>query len=420
MRSALFIGATAILALACNGVNDQGNPAANIVYDNDRYPGNDNEPLGQHLDSLQEVGSIQSYNRLPEDGENDAYDNIFRRDVEDADFSTYTTEDDLDMPHKVPQGSPADLDPDYVDNTETGRPSASTIERYDPQRTVEQYDGVIDVKEDRPLGTTRASMPDGAKDDEEDVRGGQQTAIGATGTDNYRLEEYYDTDEENYGYNDDSDGGEWGSWYRPLSDNEKAYNEDVIRLGDGDRSPDYTQRYNQLKEKMYSIPENQQSVLYAPANYTYSFLTDWNGLAMSTKVQRGSEYGNETAFDRPPLMGTGCEQADDPVTCSTTNLDKELKQFLNDPRIVRDMMRLGVKGINFDVDQKGRIRPNTIEVVKADGVVCEDNDCTMFNTAIRQVFRELEWTPGQRLGVPTVSRLELPLVYEQAEEIQDL
>ena len=409
------------VATGCENANRTDNLAP-VQHDQDQYPGNDNEVLGPPPDGLEEVGTIQSYDKLedPDDTERD-YNNIFKRDADDADFATYTTEDDLDMPHDA-DGDAVGLGREYATGTYKPEDKAREYLEYGSNRSTEPVNGKFNKGEG-----PRSERP----------AGGNQDAIGATGYANEELGEYYDTDEEDYGHNDDTDGGEWGSWYRPLTDNERAYSERVVRIGGSDRdaTADYKQRYLELKERLYNIPENQQGLVYQPNNYSFDIISTWDGDVESVETDGiDRDYGNETAYDRAPMMGTGCEQADDPTTCASRKLDERLAGFLNDPRVLRDMQAAGINGVTFDVTEEGRVARNTVRV-KVGGRTCSadatrrtgfryDNGqldrCERFARAFESALRNQSWTPATRRGIARAARVNLPLAYRQTAEIQDL
>ena len=445
--------ALATLTLATSGCKDPSrtDDKALVDHDEDRFPGNDDERDEPGLaETGPEVGTIQSYGRGDDDGEigSDNYDNVFRRDAEDADFDTYTTEDDMDFPHVDRAGGEGDLDGDGRAGLGTGEPapdrgaipaddpSASTIERYDPvDPEDESVRGEIgDPQDNAPYGNNAAvdgptineeqaaahDDADGEPDFDEGIAGGQQTAIGAVGTANDELREYYDTDEEDYLARAGSEGESWGSWYRPLDPYERGYDERTVQIGNPDtEGMGLDARYEALRRRLYDVPENQQAVVYAPNAYTYHFLTGWDGIAVSGEGASDVDYGNETAYDRAPLMGTGCEQADDPVTCSSGELDRSLQRFLNDPRVLRGMMRAGIDGVRFDVDTAGRVEPRSVRAL-VNGRACDaTDDCARFNRAMATALQREEWSPAMRFGRASGARVDLALKYRQTEEQVD-
>lgn len=444
------LSAFALVALlglgACNDANRTDDRGL-VQHDEDQFPGNDNEEeLGpEPASEAPELGTVNSYGRGDDEGENETYSNIFRRDADDAENSTYTTDDDADFPHVDRPGD--DLNPDgraglALDSGGVDRdrsvsaaedPSASTIERYAPQDTEDasQVNEIGDPQDNAPYGNNIAvdgptineeqaaarDDDDGEPDFNEGIGGGQQTAIGAVGTANDELREYYDTDEEDYVANAGSDGESWGSWYRPLDPYERGFNERTIQLGGAlEEGQGLDARYQAIQRRLYDVPENQQSVVYAPNNYTYNFLTSWDGLAVSAEGEADDE--GEVAYDRPPLMGSGCGQADDPVTCSSTELDASLRRFLNDPRVLRDLMRAGVDGVSFDVDTSGNVKPESVRAT-ASGRTCVDGSCERFNRALGKALRRQEWEPGTRFGRTAEARVNLALKYRQTEEQVD-
>ena len=415
-----------------------------VNRDDDEFPGNDNELDEPGLaEEGPQSGTIQSYGRgEDEPGSEEVYDNIFRRDADDAGNSSYTTDDDYDSPHVQRPGDDPEANPraglgvSADDDASAGAaPSASTIERYDPAdpEPEETYMDEGDDQEAKPYGNNMAvdgptineeqaaARERGDTDFDEGIGGGQQTAIGAEGYANGELREYYETDEEDYIASAGSQGESWGSWYRPLDPYERGYNERTIQLGEPEGKADMSldARYDALQRRLYDVPENQQSVVYAPNDYTFQFIGDWEGLAMSARGESETEAGDsEVAYDRPPLMGTGCEQADSPVTCSSTALDKSLQRFLNDGRVLRSMMAAGINGVSFEVDTAGQVKPASVRAI-AQGRVCEDDDCRRFNRAMATALRKEEWTPGTRFGRVTDARVNLDLKYRQTEEQVD-
>ena len=445
LSAALLVAAATLLA--CKG-EDRTDNLALVNHDEDQFPGNDNEyPEPGPPEAPPTVGTVNSYARGDDDGglDDDTYSNIFRRDAEDVDGATYTTEADADIPQVDPAGKnlsrpgTAGLALDSTpqrrfsldgDGEAGGAPSASTIERYDPADPEDETlrREIQDPQDPMPYGNNiaidgptiaeerAAAERDAANPDfDAGIAGGQQTAIGAVGYANSELDEYYDTDEEDYRADAGSSGESWGSWYRPLDPYERGYDERTIQLGPPEEGLGLDARYEAIQRRIYDVPENQQSVVYAPNDYTYQFLTSWDGIAMSAEGENELGGGNEIAYDRPPLMGSGCEQADDPVTCSTAELDKSLQRFLNDGRVLRSMMRAGIDGINFDVDTAGQVVPSSVRAL-ASGRVCEDDDCRRFNRAMAVALRKQEWTPGTRFGRVTDARVNLKLKYRQTEE----
>ena len=429
----------ALLALgllgACNDPTDRGTPAANVTYDERREPGNDDAIEGRPLDDLEEVGSIQSYAQDIGDGDPVEYDNIFRRGAEDAGFD-FLTEDDADLPHVEPAGRPADLPPKGSVDLERAH-GAEHIERYAPQNTladrgVEDRDGGVEdrAREYLRYGSNRASEPGNTRFGEtERVRGGQQAKIGAVGYDNERLEGYYDTDEEDFWARDyGDDEGTGNSWVRPLRDDQdEDWPDNIVRIGRTGEAKNYNEKYAELQQRLYDIPENQQALAYQPNTYSYSFLTSWDGRPVSTRSRgnagdeaSGDRAGNEVAYDRPPLMGSGCEQADDPITCSSAQLDGSLRRFLNDPRVLRGMLRSGITGVTFDVDEEGAVIPRSVRAELADRSLCYTEDCTIMTRNLARILAAESWTPAQRRGVATVSRIRLPLKARQTEELAEL
>lgn len=383
--------ATLLTLSACQSPNRTDNLAP-VQHDEDQHPGNDNvlEDNRLRTEEPEVVGSVNSY--ASADAE-ESYNNMFRRSAEDADFNVVTDED-LDMPH-----SSATL----PDATATPDPDGDYVVR---DRVREQLE----------YGSNRASEV--GVEAKTRLTGSDQSAIGAVGTDNSELAEYYDTDEEDYGYQG-SDGATGNSWIRVLSPEEKNYNEQVVRVGGTRSQDDYRARYEELKHVLYSIPENQQAQVYAPNNYSYDFVTTWSGLTASAKTSQEARSSTEVAYDRPPLMGTGCEQSDDPISCSTAKLDGGLKQFLNNPRVLASMRRAGIDGVDFQLDNEGNIVPGSVSATTA-GTNCMDEDCARFNRSIERALIKQEWTPAMRRGQATVSRVRLPLRYRQTEEQLDL
>lgn len=389
--------AGALAFAACDTPNRTDNLAP-VQHDEDQYPGNDNVLEDNRLRTEEPpvVGSVNSYAGSDEE---ESYSNLFRRSPEDADFAV-VTETDLDMPHtSVSDGEPI----------ATADPSGD-------------YDVEDRVRENLEYGSNRASEldDDGDDPDAREVRGGNQDAIGARGYANHELREYYDTDEENYGYDDDDGDATGNSWIRVLDPAEKNYNEQVVKVGGVSTDSDYRTRYEELKDVMYAVPENQQARLYAPNNYSFDFVTSWSGVVKSAQSDDAdADYGNEVAYDRPPLMGTGCEQSDDPISCSTAELDGQLKDFLNDPRVLASMRRSGIEGVDFEVNEKGEIVAGSVRA-KAAGKRCVGDDCERFNRSLERALRKQSWQPAQRRGRNTVSRVKLPLRYQQTEEQVDL
>ncbi len=387
-----FLSALAFLILltstACNSPSRTDN-LGKVNHDDDQMPGNEGGleyEDGEGADATA-VGAIDSYGNLPDAEERSLeYSNVFRRDASDADYAI-VTDADLDMPHVAPD-----------ERVPTGALGGQ----------VATYDVDDRGRESVKYGSARSSQLPGEVDLDDDLRGanaraGNQAAIGAEGSANAYLDDYFDSDEEDYR----GDGRTGNSWYRPLDPNERDYaKSNIVRIGGATETEDYQARYNELKSVLYSVENNQQAVAYAPNNYTYSYLTTWGNLYDT------DSYGSRAVAtpNRAPVLGTGCDQDEDPIGCSTANLDRELRGFLNDPRVLRDLQASQISGVSFDVDAQGNIAPNSVRA-EVDGQLCYTAACRRVSRTLEGLLTAQTWTPAQRSGRAAISRVVLPLRY---------
>ncbi len=388
MRIFASLLCSALLLTACQD-SDRADDALAREPEMNAPGSSDSSVYAENLvdETVNSAGDIESYENEEADGE---YSNVFRRSEEDRDFDSPIedpTPDDENFPYEKNEQPRAAINPD-------------------PSGSYEVEDRAGNSTEYGSAATPGTSDSSGTAVPLREKRGGNQANIGAVG---------YDEE----GGTGGSDAGQ-GSFFRPLEAGEDGYSEDVIQLGARtSMEDDIDSRYTDLTKRMYAVEKNQNVLAFQPNLYDYSVYTTWSATGLAVDSSSGEvRTVEELQAQQPPTYGSGCDKDEDPIGCSTENLDADLKGLFNNPRVVAAMEAEKVSGIRFRIDETGKILPGSVEVTETvQGGTCNSGPCRQLAGSVQRSLAKTTWQPATRGGSGISSIVTLPLNYTPPEDV---